>query len=197
MSRIIFASATLAVLVATLPAHAVTSCAVKVDKKTGVIQVSAKGVEGPLSWGGAADQTFGSFFNASECVSGSRAKGCELADPSTLAAKTPPAGCTLYVDDGVAGCPAWISGCTPRVAGYEVVVGDSVESSSSAFTATVNCPAGKKALGGGGSVFSVDWYLGESRPFPNGNGWQVEYIRNPDAVGVVTAEAWAVCAGVE
>lgn len=100
------------------PAHAIDKCKVKIGK-TGVIEVSASGVSGTLKWGateGAENQT---FFNAVSCVAGTKAKGCQLADPATLAARTPPAGCTLYLDDDGANCSAWMRGCTPaRPAGY-------------------------------------------------------------------------------
>ena len=44
---------------------------------------------------------------------GQQGKGCELADPASLAAKIPPGTCTVHLDDGVQPCAAWISGCTP------------------------------------------------------------------------------------
>lgn len=62
--------------------------------------------------GGEAGAENNAFFNPS-CVSGDKAKGCQLADPLTLAAKTPPAGCTLYLDDGTTPCSMWIKGCSP------------------------------------------------------------------------------------
>jgi hypothetical protein len=95
------------------PSHAIEKCRIKVDKKTGVIRVDASGVGGPVAWGSATGQASTPFFNAATCAVGGTARKCELADPAMLAAKTPPQGCTLYLDDGVVECSAWISGCTP------------------------------------------------------------------------------------
>jgi len=106
-------TAAMAVLLCSSTAQAITKCSVKVDKKTGVIGVKAAGVGGPLLWGNTAASVASSFFNGGTCVVATNAKSCQLADPSSLAAKTPPAGCTLYLDDGVAPCSAWIAGCSP------------------------------------------------------------------------------------
>lgn len=95
------------------PAFAIDKCKVKVDKKTGVVLVDAAGVGGPLTWGEAAGSENNPFFNSGTCVAGDKAKKCQIADPATLDAKTAPAGCTLYLDDTVAACSAWIPGCSP------------------------------------------------------------------------------------
>lgn len=108
------AAATLAIiLIASTSAQAIDKCKVKVDKKTGVLVVSAKGVSGTLQWGAAEGAETEPFFNAGVCVVAGKAKKCEIADPATLAAKTPPSGCTLYLDDDTAPCSVWIAGCTP------------------------------------------------------------------------------------
>jgi len=106
-------AAVVVLLTADSSAHAIDTCKVKVDKKTGVLNVDAKGVAGPLLWGTKPGSETSSFFNAGTCVSGANAKKCQLANPATLAAKTPPRGCTLYLADGVQACSAWISGCSP------------------------------------------------------------------------------------
>ncbi len=107
--------ATVAGLVLVTPdtGEAMTKCRVKVDKKTGLIQVDATGVLGPLQWGGESVGATNSFFNDATCVASGRAKRCTLADPATLESKTPPASCTIHLDDGVTPCSAWIAGCTP------------------------------------------------------------------------------------
>ncbi len=94
-------------------AHAIDSCRAKVDKKTGVIRVDATNVGGPLLWGTSAGNENTGMFNSGTCIASGKAKKCELADPTSLASKSPPAGCTLYLDDGVAACSTWIPGCTP------------------------------------------------------------------------------------
>ncbi|HXC51502.1 MAG TPA: hypothetical protein VN634_11495 [Candidatus Limnocylindrales bacterium] len=111
-ATIAFAALTILCATATT-AQAIDHCKVKVDKKTGVILVDASGVTPPLLWGSAAGQETNALFNAGTCVADGKAKKCQLADPLTLASKTPPAGCTLYLDDGAAPCTAWIAGCTP------------------------------------------------------------------------------------
>lgn len=100
-------------LAAASEAPAIDSCKAKIDKKTGVVLVDATNVGGPLLWGGSAGNETTAMFNAGTCVASGKAKKCQLADPATLAAKTPPAGCTVYLDDGAADCSAWVSGCTP------------------------------------------------------------------------------------
>ncbi len=109
---VVSALACFALLAASTPARAIDKCKVKVDSKTGVLTVSATGVVGTLQWGSAAGSEDQAFFNPS-CVASGTAKGCQLADPLTLASKTPPDGCTIYLDDGTAPCSTWIKGCTP------------------------------------------------------------------------------------
>jgi len=94
-------------------AHAIDSCKAKIDKRTGVILVDATNVQGTLLWGDQAGQENSAIFNVGTCVAAAKAKKCQLADPLTVASKTPPSGCTLYLDDGTAACSAWIPGCTP------------------------------------------------------------------------------------
>jgi len=109
------AAAVLAMMVA-MPAHAIDKCKVKVGK-TGLIGVDASGVTGTLLWGGVSGAEDSAFFNAGTCVVDGKAKGCQLANPMTLDARTPPASCTIYLDDDVAPCWAWIRGCTPGARG--------------------------------------------------------------------------------
>lgn len=94
------------------PSLAVEKCKVKVDSHTGVISLSASGVSGTLLWGSESGSEDNAFFNPS-CVSGDMAKGCQLADPATLASKTPPAGCTVHLADASSSCSVWIRGCSP------------------------------------------------------------------------------------
>jgi len=101
------------VLVPADSSHAITKCKVKVGKKTGVIQVEAIGVAGPLLWGGQSGGVDNSFFNDATCVASGRARRCTLADPATIDSKIPPAGCTIHLDDGDTPCSVWVKGCTP------------------------------------------------------------------------------------
>ncbi len=106
--------------------EAAEKCNVKVDKRTGVLLVSASGVSGTLLWGTSEGAESEPLFNVATCVVGDKAKKCEVADPATLAAKTPPSGCTLYLADDAAPCSVWIAGCTPgsRTEAPEPVCGD-------------------------------------------------------------------------
>lgn len=114
------------------PTEALQRCRVKVDKKTGVIQVYASSVDpsGTLAWGSQTGLETNSFFNTASCVSSGKARKCELADPATLEAKTPPSGCTIFLDDGVSTpCSAWVRGCTPgaRTVGETSISNHSVD----------------------------------------------------------------------
>jgi hypothetical protein len=150
--------APLAALLLASSAGAVEKCKAVADKKTGVIKVDASGLTGPVAWGGDPGDATNAFFNEATCLKGTKLKGCNLADPTTLAGKTPPDTCTVYVDDGFAECAAWISGCTP---GPRNVGGlDQCQEVSSALTnmsgpelsLTVDCPVGLIAVGGGFGV---------------------------------------------
>jgi hypothetical protein len=157
------AAALAAALAAAAPAGAVEKCKVVADKKTGVLRVDATGIGGPLLWGGASDEAVNTFFNAAECLKGSKAKGCQLADPTSLLAKTPPATCSVHLDDGVAPCAAWISGCTPgprNIQGLDECV--EVSSSPTPMLTTelsleVDCPTGLVAVSGGFGIGSFDF----------------------------------------
>jgi hypothetical protein len=96
------------------PVGAIQKCKVKVDKKTGVIRVDASPTVGTLLWGVEPGAEINPLFNAATCVAAGKAKKCELADPATLASKTPPEACTLYLaDDSGIDCSVWIRGCIP------------------------------------------------------------------------------------
>ncbi len=104
----------LALLALPSAAGAVDKCKVKLDAKNGNLLVSAASVAGALRFGPTADVVSGSFFNASTCLAGGKAKQCLVGDPTTVAARTPPPGCTLYLaDDLPSTCSVWIKGCTP------------------------------------------------------------------------------------
>jgi hypothetical protein len=92
------------------------------------------------------------------------------------------------------------------ISGYTVVQGGSGSTTLGVASATVNCPAGKRALGGGGSAS----YMGT--PFPpnypilqsslpsgsSGTGWQVTFATGSTYTAQITtiATAYAICATV-
>jgi len=95
-------------------AGAVDRCTVKVQARTGIIEVSAKDVTGALTWSDSLAGPSRAFFDPA-CVQDGRAKRCLLDDPVTLAARTPPTGCTLVLADAVGSCTARVPGCVPAV----------------------------------------------------------------------------------
>ena len=86
---------------------------------------------------------------------------------------------------GPAGAPGPTGAAVSGISGYEIVVGPttSYEHSSVAL-----CPAGKRALGGGGTLPDSTFALFRSVPYAAGAGWAAE--GHPDA------QAYAICATV-
>jgi hypothetical protein len=84
--------------------------------------------------------------------------------------------------------PTGATGATgaPGVSGYEVVSESTTYSSQDTRIVQLDCPAGKKAVGGGGftSHFAV---LEGSYPAPGGAGWVVLAIESPP-----TTQSWAL-----
>ena len=104
-------------------AEGAEKCRAKVDKKTGVIELSASKVDGAsLRWGDTTTNQPYAFFDPA-CLKGDKAVKCTLGDPGSREAKTPPRDCTLYVIDSRAGCIAWIPGCTPGIREPEIFGG--------------------------------------------------------------------------
>ena len=99
-------------LVLASQALALEACRARIDPRTGLIQVQAAKVGGPILWRATPVATGSPLFDSS-CVKHARAAQCLLADPTTVAARTPPAACTLYLTDGVADCSTWVQGCLP------------------------------------------------------------------------------------
>jgi len=82
-----------------------------------------------------------------------------------------------------------------KISGYQIVADSFAVANSNGFVATMNCPAGKKALGGGGSLLDTGWYLHGSYPKEDGSGWQVSY-RTAGANFSAAGKVWAICAPV-
>ena len=93
--------------------QAVTSCKIRVSSTTGMIDVAATGVSGPLLWGDRPGSASMTFANAATCIAGSSARNCELGAPGSAEAITPPDLCTVYLKDSGAECAAFIKGCSP------------------------------------------------------------------------------------
>jgi hypothetical protein len=96
----------------TAPAGAVDQCKATIDKKTGEILVSAKGVVGtPLWGGGSVDDTTNAFPDLVDCAGGGKLKKCHLAAAGTELARQPTATCTLRIGDDQNTCATRIAGC--------------------------------------------------------------------------------------
>jgi hypothetical protein len=97
----------------TAPAGAVDQCKATIDKKTGEILVSAKGVVGtPLWGGGGVDDTANPFPDIVDCAGGGKLKKCHIGAPGTERARQPTSSCTLRVADDTNVCEARIAGCS-------------------------------------------------------------------------------------
>ncbi len=96
--------------------------------------------------------------------------------------------------------PAGSSGIT----GYEIVRADGASSSAYIQTVVAYCPAGKKAVSGGGSVTFDTGISGEvdrgvaihmSRPFNGGAGWDVQAVMTyTNTISTWHLSTFAVCA---
>jgi len=125
-------------------------------------------------------QTIGNTTNATICTGGSCPSDGELA---VLARKTDE---HVVID---------IQGYFYRqsVAGYQIVQDDFAVAESTGFVVSLDCPGGKKALGGGASLVNSGWFMHGSYPKQDGAGWQVSYRsagNNFSAAGTI----WVVCA---
>jgi hypothetical protein len=79
------------------------------------------------------------------------------------------------------------------IPGYQIVQNGFAIANSTSVVGQVLCPAGKQALGGGGSVTNSSWFLESSIPRPDGTGWQVRY-RSSGGTFSAAGTTWAVCA---
>jgi hypothetical protein len=82
------------------------------------------------------------------------------------------------------------------ISGWEYRVSPplSVSGNGLAASTQVDCPAGKKALGGGGGSMSAYTKLVTSAPSDAGTGWVVTY--GNDGPSERTVYAWVICANV-
>ncbi len=82
------------------------------------------------------------------------------------------------------------------VPGYEVVEAPFRVANASQLLAQAQCPQGKKALGGGGSLGASSWFMDGSYPVPDGSAWRVSY-RTSGATFSAAGTVWAICAKVD
>jgi hypothetical protein len=186
-------------------ANAIKACKAKADKRTGIIQVFARDVDqATLRWGVAQGSENLQFFDDG-CIRGRKAKKCLLADPDTLAARTPPDACTLFLADADGGCSAWVQGCTPArrapFAGCRAVVTPYARMDSdgiaNTLSLTAQCDADEVAVAGGFDIgtftFGASCVPYASRPTPDGRGWTVSWYSPPNNCQGNTFAAIARC----
>lgn len=81
------------------------------------------------------------------------------------------------------------------IPGYEIVRSGFATAGSNVVSGEAICSAGKKVLGGGGSLVASAWSMDSSNPRTDGLGWQVRY-KTSGATFSASGYAWAVCATV-
>jgi len=88
---------------------------------------------------------------------------------------------------------------SPGISGLELVTATSPNDTTSPKTQTVSCPAGKRALGGGGKTSVFTTFAMDS--FPTGNpptGWSVTFYRTTSVpADPFSVTAYVICATVE
>ncbi|MEM9255879.1 MAG: hypothetical protein AAGA91_10540 [Pseudomonadota bacterium] len=82
------------------------------------------------------------------------------------------------------------------IPGYQVVQQAFAVANSTAVIVDADCPQGKRALGGGGSLGDSTWVLDSSLPSNEGASWRVRY-KSTGATFSASGFAWAVCANVD
>ncbi|MEH6611325.1 MAG: hypothetical protein V7696_18280 [Halioglobus sp.] len=79
------------------------------------------------------------------------------------------------------------------IPGYQIVQNAFATVNSNSVIGQVFCPAGKQALGGGGTVADPSWFMDSSVPRPDGGGWEVRY-RSSGSTFSAAGSTWVVCA---
>lgn len=81
------------------------------------------------------------------------------------------------------------------VSGYQIVQDNFVVANSSGFTVSINCPSGKRTVGGGANLVDSTWFLQSSAPQNGGAGWLVRY-QTTGATFSAAGTVYAICANV-
>jgi hypothetical protein len=95
--------------------------------------------------------------------------------------------------------PGQLPAGAPGVSGYELITGRSDVTNQIFNSVLLTCPAGKKAVGGGGGtaggILAGDGpYIVVNQPFVNGEGWLVQTARATSGGSVLLG--YAICANV-
>ena len=83
------------------------------------------------------------------------------------------------------------------IPGYQLVQNGFATANATVVVGTVQCPAGKRVLGGGGTVIDPTWFMDSSVPTPSATGWQVRYRSSNGGTLSAAGSVWAICALVD
>ena len=95
-------------------ARAISNCSARVDRTTGIIEVSGSKLVGTPKWGFALTNIASDFADPT-CINGTRLRKCQLSADDSLARRVP-ASCKIYVADGLTHCQAPIADCARQPA---------------------------------------------------------------------------------
>ena len=94
----------------------------------------------------------------------------------------------------------WNQQGPPGFSGYEVVTGNTASENSGSKLVILECPAGKRALGGGGSTASAigrHLQVYANHPSPDGRWWYYGVLEeDPIDNGLYAPTAYVICAAV-
>jgi hypothetical protein len=80
-----------------------------------------------------------------------------------------------------------------RLNGATHVVSEATNASTSSYSAGANCPAGERAIAGGGQINVVNAFITDS--YPSADTWYVRYEKEDDgSLNGSTITVWALCA---
>ena len=83
------------------------------------------------------------------------------------------------------------------IAEIELVEDDNAINGSAVNSASVSCPDGMMATGGGSQTTTpTGWLQAYSRPLSDGEGWTAQYVEKDGNLGVNTTTVWALCVAV-
>lgn len=79
--------------------------------------------------------------------------------------------------------------------GYQVVKDSFSVANSNGFIINLDCPNGKRVMGGGSALADPSWFLNGSYPKDDGSGWRVRYQTTGNSFSAA-GSIWAICANV-
>lgn len=175
-----------------LPARAVDSCKVRVDKKTGLITVAATNLSGIPAWRDGNSSELVTFFVAGCVIDGNDIVSCPLFDPEGSLASIPPPSCTICVEDATGNdCCTRIRGCTPGIRDCTTVTKTEFLNPATQNNFVAECPAGYRVTGGGATHIAsfANPKIIMTRPSPAGDGWVAGGYNDTAVVSTLTAFA--------